>query len=104
METKVITSLKGVLAARDYLKGLGLAVASAIFYAACDLLAPIIFSQEPLLDSFKGINWDIALRAGIGSGLLYLGKNKFVDKPKVVTVLESNNAAKETAVDIKRVV
>lgn len=97
METKVILSEKYTLQLRDYVKGLGLAVASAVVSALYDVLTSTSGSIED-------IDWKVVLRIALTAGLLYIGKNWLVEPAKVITTTTNNADAVQASKDIKKVV
>ncbi len=77
MNTKIeLTSKKFRLNAKDYLRGLLMAVGTAVFTTV---------EQALNLGTLK-INWTGVAAAGIGAGLVYIGKNFFSPAQKKVEI------------------
>jgi hypothetical protein len=87
MANKVIVSEQFSLKARDFLKGLIMGIGAPVLYVVQELIP----------------GWDVhpVAKVAIAATITYLLKNYF-DKPKVVTVYDTNKKATEVAEDIKK--
>jgi len=90
MAEKVLLSPQFALQARDFLKGLIVAVGTSV----------LVVVQEVLQSGELVFDWKQIGTIALGSAVAYLAKN-FFTKPQVVTVYASNEQAKVVADDIK---
>lgn len=94
METKVIESKKGSLSSRDFLRGLGIAVGTAVIGLIVQVL------EAGSLD----FNWKEIAIAGLSAGAVYVGKNWFLEPPKTIVTTSNNSDLTSVTKDIKDVV
>lgn len=94
METKVIESKQGSLSIRDFLRGLAIAVGTAVL----GLIAQVVESGS--LD----FDWKAIGVAALSAAIIYLGKNWLVEPPKTIVISDSNATAKEVTKEVKQVV
>lgn len=91
MANKVIVSEQWTVSAIEWLKSAGYAVGTAVF-----------FELQNYID--KGnfhINWEQMSKVALGAFILFVG-GKFVAKPTVKTVYNTNKKANEIAKDINK--
>lgn len=91
MANKVILSEQFTLSLRDFIKGLIVAVISAI--------VPLI--QETIKQGELSFNWKAIGVTALGAFVAYIAKN-FLEGPKVITTYNSNEKASEVAQDINK--
>lgn len=94
MENKVILSKKFTLKMRDHLRGLYMAVGTA--------MAVVI--QTSIDAGELEFKWKQIAMAGVGSGVLYLLKNLFLEPTKVITVTPTIQEGIKVTQDIKEIV
>ncbi len=91
MANKVILSTQFTLQARDFLKGLLVAVLTSV----------AVVVQEVIQTGSLKFNWEQIGTVALGSAIAYLAKNFFA-APSVITTYASNDKAAEVAEDIKK--
>lgn len=91
MANKVILSEQFTLSLRDFVKGLIVAVISAV--------VPLV--QETINQGELSFNWKAIGVTALGAFFAYLAKNLF-EGPKVITTYNTNEKATEVAADIKK--
>lgn len=96
METKVITSEKYSVNWRDALKGLVVAVITAV-------LSTIYAAIEQGGD-LADIGWGNVAKIAVTAGIGYILKNWLFEPPKTIVVTGSNDETKQLTKDIKQAV
>lgn len=96
METKVITSDKFSVNWRDALKGLVVAVITAV-------LSTIYATIEQGGDLFD-INYLSILKIALTAGIGYVLKNLLFEPPKTIAISQSNTENKQVTKDVKQAV
>jgi len=84
METKTILSEKFSLQTRDFIKGLVMAVLTAV----------LAFFYEWSENGFYEISWPTVGKVALGAAMAYIFKNWLVEPAKVITIAGSNRDAK----------
>jgi len=88
---KIVTSKQFSLKFRDFLKGALMAV----------LVPCLLIIQQSLDKGEFTFNWKAIGMTAIGAFFAYLTKN-FLDKPKVIMVTDSNQAAETLKEDLQK--
>lgn len=85
-------SKKFTLQTSDFLRGLGMAIAT-----------PVLVAIERLIDAGKvDFSWKALLMMGIGGGVSYILKNLLVEPAKTIIVSNTNAKAESVTTEVKK--
>ena len=96
METQVITSEKYSVNWRDAIKGLVVAVITAVLST--------IYSGIEQGGDLADINYMSVLKIAVTAGIGYILKNWLFEPPKTIVVAQSNDHVKQTTKEVKEAV